>query len=202
MNPREEGFLLLTSKLGDPARKVLTVAQLRSLAMRIRSIRHQDDDRMLTQQDLLAAGCGREEARQILALLSEEQILHRYLSQGRLYGCTALTRASDGYPAIIRQRLGLDSPGCLWLKGDASILQTPAVSLVGSRELREPNREFARAVGYQAAVQGLTLQAVGALRPEDAQALYLWYQKAYPRRERLPVQNQVLEALKRQGKRA
>ena len=52
------------------------------------------------------------------------------------------------------------------------------------------------------AVQGLTLQAVGALRPEDAQALYLWYQKAYPRRERLPVQNQVLEALKRQGKRA
>ena len=157
MNPREEGFLLLTSKLGDPARKVLTVAQLRSLAMRIRSIRHQDDDRMLTQQDLLAIGCGREEARQILALLSEEQALHRYLSQGRLYGCTALTRASDGYPAIIRQRLGLDSPGCLWLKGDASILQTPAVSLVGSRELREPNREFARAVGYQAAVQGLTL---------------------------------------------
>lgn len=157
MNPREEGFLLLTSKLGDPARKVLTVAQLRSLAMRIQSIRHQDDGRMLTQQDLLAVGCGREEARQILALLSEEQILHRYLSQGRLYGCTALTRASDGYPAIIRQRLGLDSPGCLWLKGDASILQTPAVSLVGSRELREPNREFARAVGYQAAVQGLTL---------------------------------------------
>lgn len=157
MNPREEGFLLLTSKLGDPARKVLTVAQLRSLAMRIRSIRHQDDDRMLTQQDLLAAGCGREEALQILALLSGEQILHRYLSQGRLYGCTALTRASDGYPAIIRQRLGLDSPGCLWLKGDASILQTPAVSLVGSRELREPNRAFARAVGYQAAVQGLTL---------------------------------------------
>lgn len=157
MNPREEGFLLLTSKLGDPARKVLTVAQLRSLAMRIQSIRHQGDDRMLTQQDLLAVGCGREEARQILALLSEEQALHRYLSQGRLYGCTALTRASADYPAIIRQRLGLDSPGCLWLKGDASILQTPAVSLVGSRELREPNREFARAVGYQAAVQGLTL---------------------------------------------
>ena len=157
MNPREEGFLLLTSRLGDPARKVLTVAQLRSLAMRIRSIRHQDDDRMLTQQDLLAAGCGREEARQILALLSQEQALHSYLSQGKLYGCTALTRASDDYPAIIRQRLGLDSPGCLWLKGDASILQMPAVSLVGSRELREPNREFARAVGYQAAVQGLPL---------------------------------------------
>lgn len=52
------------------------------------------------------------------------------------------------------------------------------------------------------AVQGLTQPVIAYLRPEDAQALYLWYQKAYPRRERLPVQNQVLEALKRQGKRA
>ena len=52
------------------------------------------------------------------------------------------------------------------------------------------------------AVQGLTQPVIGALRPEDAQTLYLWYQKAYPRRERLPVQNQVLEALKRQGKQA
>ena len=52
------------------------------------------------------------------------------------------------------------------------------------------------------AVQGLTQQTIPCLRPEDAQALYLWYQKAYPRRERLPVQNQVLEALKRQSKQA
>ena len=52
------------------------------------------------------------------------------------------------------------------------------------------------------AVQGLTQPVIACLRPEDAQALYLWYQKAYPRRERLPVQNQVLAALKRQGKRA
>lgn len=52
------------------------------------------------------------------------------------------------------------------------------------------------------AVQGLTQPLITCLRPEDAQALYRWYQKAYPRRERLPVQNQVLEALKRQGKRA
>ena len=35
MNPRERGFLLLTSHLGDPDRSVLTVAQLRTLAMRI-----------------------------------------------------------------------------------------------------------------------------------------------------------------------
>ena len=32
MNRRERGFLLLTSHLGDPERKVLTVSQLRTLA--------------------------------------------------------------------------------------------------------------------------------------------------------------------------
>lgn len=52
------------------------------------------------------------------------------------------------------------------------------------------------------AVHGLTQPVIACLRPEDAQALHLWYQKAYPRRERLPVQNQVLNALERQGKRA
>ena len=35
MNPRERGFLLLTSHLGIPDRKVLTQAQLRQLTQRI-----------------------------------------------------------------------------------------------------------------------------------------------------------------------
>ena len=64
---------------------------------------------------------------------------------------------SDNYPLILRQRLGLDSPGTLWAKGDLSLLQTPAISLVGSRELRPENHRFAESVGYQAAEQGLTL---------------------------------------------
>ena len=52
------------------------------------------------------------------------------------------------------------------------------------------------------AVQGLTRQAIACLRPEDARVLHAWYEKAYPRWERLPVQKQVLAALKQQGGRA
>ena len=36
MNPRERGFLLLTSRLGNPDRQVLSTAQLRMLALRMR----------------------------------------------------------------------------------------------------------------------------------------------------------------------
>lgn len=157
MNAREAGFLLLTSHLGDPDRKVLTSAQLRTLADRMRYSESPAEDRELSERDIMALGYNREMSRRIVCLLEEKALLEHYISRGKRLGCTPITRVSREYPLILRKRLGLDSPGCLWAKGDVSILNTPAIALVGSRDLREPNREFAEAVGYQAAVQGLTL---------------------------------------------
>ena len=57
----------------------------------------------------------------------------------------------------LRRRLGLDAPGVLWAKGDMSLLENPAIALVGSRDLMEDNIEFACEVGKQAALQGYTL---------------------------------------------
>ena len=157
MNRRERGFLLLTSHLGAPERKVLTVAQLRTLALRMRDMAYPVEDRDLYESDLLRLGCDRELAKRILSLLEQEDLLDAYLGKAAAWNCVPITRVSDHYPPILRQRLGLDSPGCLWARGDVEILNTPAISLVGCRELSAPNREFAEAVGYQAAEQGLTL---------------------------------------------
>ena len=157
MNARERGFLLLTSHLGDPARKVLTTAQLRNLAQRLESADVPVEDRELSETDLTALGYSREAAEHIVFLLSQTALLDSYFARGKAALCTPITRVSEGYPRILRQRLGLDSPGCLWARGDLEILNTPAISLVGCRDLAEPNREFAEQVGYQAAVQGLTL---------------------------------------------
>ena len=157
MTPREKGFLLLTSHLGDPDRRVLTTAQLRILADRVQNAPAAGEDRDANEKDIMALGYNREMSRRIVSLLGEEELLEHYLSRGQKLGCTPVTRVSDQYPLILRQRLGLDSPGCLWARGDISILNTPAIALVGSRELREENRRFAEEAGYQAAVQGLTL---------------------------------------------
>ena len=157
MNPREKGFLLLTSHLGDPNRKILSAAQLRLLAQRMSTMEQPTDDRDLSVSDLLRLGYGREMAERILQLLSQEDLLEYYLNRGRKLGCSPVTRVSEGYPLILRHRLGLDSPGCLWVRGDTSILNTPAIALVGSRDLREENRRFAEAVGIHAARHGLTL---------------------------------------------
>jgi len=157
MRAIEAGFLLLTSHLGDPDRRVLSTAQLRQLADRVRSGAHHGEDRELSEKDLLALGYSREMAGRIATLLDGEEALEHYLRRGRAMDCVPLTRVSGGYPLLLRQRLGLDSPGCLWAKGDLEILNTPAIALVGSRELRQENRVFAEAVGYHAAMQGLTL---------------------------------------------
>ena len=157
MNALERGFLLLSGQLGDPNRKPLSTAQLRNLADCIQGREIFGEDRDLIPSDLVALGYGWDMAQRIVNLLNEEELLEHYLRRGQKLGCTPITRVSQGYPLILRKRLGLDSPGCLWVRGEASLLNTPAIALVGSRDLAEPNRAFAETVGRQAALQGLTL---------------------------------------------
>lgn len=157
MTGPEKGFLLLTSHLGNHERQVLTTAQFRTLADRVNQSANPQKERELAVSDLIALGYSRDMAAKILRLLAEEDLLYHYLSRGACLDCVPITRVTEHYPLILRQRLGLDSPGTLWAKGNLSILNTPAIALVGSRELGRENHAFAEAVGCHAAKQGLTL---------------------------------------------
>lgn len=149
--------MLLTGKLGNPARHTLTVPQLRNLAGRVRQSRTDDPDREMTAGDLIALGYGVREADRIVSLLSEGELLSYYVQKGKRLGCVPITRVSENYPFHLRKRLQLDAPGCLWAMGNLEILDTPAIALVGSRDLNEENRRFAYEAGRQAAKQGYTL---------------------------------------------
>ena len=168
MTGAEQGFLLLTSHLGDPERKVLTVPQFRILANAVSGGVIPQEDRELVEEDLMNLGFTRDSAARILQLLSQGERLRWYLQTGANKDCLALTRISTGYPLILHKRLGLDCPGCLWLKGDPQILAKPCISLVGSRELRQDNLEFAKKVGYQAAKQGFALVSGNARGADTA----------------------------------
>lgn len=157
MNAREEGFLLLTSNLGDPNRHPLTTAQLRTLAERVRGAEHLPEDRQVESRDLMALGYSREMAERILALLDDEVLLKHYLRRGERAGCVAMSRVGELYPITVHNRLGDDAPGCLWGRGNLELLSRPAMALVGSRELGGENLAFAREVGRQAALQGYVL---------------------------------------------
>ncbi len=157
MRAAEAGFLLLSAKLGNPERKCLTTAQLRTLGDRVRRMERPVQDRELELSDLTALGYGADMAERILVLLAQEDLLEHYLRRGEKLGCVPVTRVTPGYPKILLKRLGLSAPGCLWARGDLRLLETPMVALVGSRELAVENCSFAREVGAQAARQGYTL---------------------------------------------
>ncbi len=157
MTPRERGFLLLTAKLGDPNRPCLTMAQYRALLRKVRASQRPSEDGVLTVQELKRIGCEEAMAERVVALLSQQKQLADYLRAGEKCGCLPLTRISAGYPQRLHARLGLDAPTCLWLKGDTSLLSYEAISLVGSRDIRSANAEFAAAVGNAAAREGIVL---------------------------------------------
>ena len=174
MTGAERGFLLLCCHLGNPERKPLTVAQFRKLARRVRNSEKAPGDREMELSDLTRLGYSPEEGQRILELLSEEALLNRYLSKAAKHGCVPLTRLTPGYPRRILDALGDDAPGCIWVRGDLSLLECSSIALVGSRELRPENGRFAREVGIQAARQGLTLisgNARGADRTAQDAAL-------------------------------
>ena len=157
MTGPEQGFLLLTSTLGDPNRKPLTVPQFRELAKRIPLSDWKAESRDLEVSDLLQLGYERTMAERIVSLLAGINLLREYLHRAERFDCFPVTRFSPAYPLAVRKRLGLDSPGVLWARGDSGLLDQPMVALVGSRELREENWKFAVEVGRQAAEQGYVL---------------------------------------------
>ena len=79
MNAREMGFLLLTSQLGDPKRKPLTVAQFRDLSVNASHMEVDFPDRELNEKDLLKLGYNREMAARIVYLLEGQELLKQYL---------------------------------------------------------------------------------------------------------------------------
>jgi len=157
LNPREAGFLLLTSHLGDPERRPLTVVQFRELTKRMRMTDMPEENRELEESDLTRLGCDSAMAERILGLLSQVELLDWYVRQGAKAGCVPVTRVSEGYPHALRQGLGMEAPGSLWALGDLSLLENKCVALVGSRELKPENLAFAVEAGRQAALQGYTL---------------------------------------------
>ena len=79
MTGPEQGFLLLTSQLGDPERKPLSVAQFRNLAKRALDTDREISSRDLEISDLQNLGYDLPMAERIFGLLSGGSHLREYL---------------------------------------------------------------------------------------------------------------------------
>lgn len=161
MTGGELGFLLLGSHLGDPERRPLSPAQLSRLWERV-ARQTQRPEGEVSLLYLRSLGYSQSDSQHILHLLSQEAAAQAYVESARRQGFGCITRCSADYPKILASVLGHRAPSVLWYKGDPQILETTCISLVGSRDAAGENLDFARAVGAEAARQGLTLVSGGA----------------------------------------
>lgn len=157
MQETERGFMLLCSCLGDPERRILSPHQFRILRQRTLLAGISDPQSQVTDAVLIQWGYRPEEARRICALLSQETLLDHYLRQAQRLGITLCTRISPNYPQRLLDQLGQSAPAVLTLWGDLDLLDTPAISVVGTREPSGFGAAFAAEAGRQAAQQGYTL---------------------------------------------
>lgn len=163
MTPKEAGFILLTSHLGDPTRPVLTPHMMLSVHRAVSQARKDHPEANLSTGELLRMGVDPDLAQRITYLMSQRQQMEDYVRAGLDQGLVPLTPASADYPALLLKRRGFEAPGCLWAKGNIDYLRNPAISSVGSRDLREAGRDFSRDVGEQCGRQGFTVASGHAI---------------------------------------
>lgn len=163
MTALEEGVLLLCCSLGEKDAHPMTMPQFRELGLRVRASQMTGDPlRELKLQDLLSLGYDETQGQRILTLLGRQEALERYLRGAEGKNCVPLTRLSTDYPARIVRYLRFSCPPVLFARGDVRLLARPCVGLVGSRDLRPANEQFARQVGRWAAEQKFVLVSGGA----------------------------------------
>ena len=169
MNVIEESILLLCCQLGDSSQKPLTPAKYRDLGLRlIGSLYGGNHMERLTDEDLCRLGYSRQDAARIMDLLDRREQLERYLAAGQALGIRAITCVSEEYPQRITQTHKDQRPPVLFTMGDTSLLNKPAIALVGSRKLLPGNRMFAETVGRLAAQEGYVLVSGGAVGADSA----------------------------------
>ena len=136
------GYLLLCSKLGQQGRKPLS---------------HKDFHKFLSLNTDLNGAALHPRCPKALPQLVEDHALMQQYAKRRPADIIALILPDSRYPQIVKERLRDEAPGILWCKGNLSLLEMPAISVVGSRDPSPQAAEFTRLVGQMAARQGFVL---------------------------------------------
>lgn len=163
MTGAERGVLLLCASL-EKGDRPLTMAQFRELSLRAQQAGMPESDpfSQVNEKELARLGYHGEEASRILTLLDREAALDEALARAQRRNILPLTRITAAYPSQLSWKLRMDCPPVLFFRGDARLLHSRCISVVGSRQLTERGRAFAQRAGELAALEGYTLVSGGA----------------------------------------
>ena len=104
----------------------------------------------------------------ITGLFGRGYAMARALERWEKRGIWVLTRADDGYPHLLRQRMGRHRPPVLYGCGDPALLDQGGLAVVGSRAVADDVVVFAEEVGALCASSGIPIVSGGAKGVDQA----------------------------------
>ena len=173
LSPNAQVILLLTAPLiigqSRAPTKPLTASEYHALACRLRELKRQP-------ADLLEPGSRKEipewgfelETHRLQLLLDRGFLLAQAIERWRTRAIWVLSRADPSYPTCLKKRLREYTPPILYGCGDASILNTGGLAVVGSRKLHDTLVEYSESIGRLTARAERTLVSGGAKGADQA----------------------------------
>lgn len=162
-----QAILLLTAPLivgrNRPSANPLSAAEYRRLARRLRELERQPSDLLESGAERLVEECCSDgDSGRLERLLGRGFLLSQAMEHWRTRAIWVVSRADSRYPRRLKKRLGEDAPPILYGGGDAAILDTGGLAVVGSRNVDDTLIEYTDEVGRLAASARRTLVSGGA----------------------------------------
>ena len=171
--PNTQAILLLTAPLlvghRSETEAPLTAKEYNLLAGRLREVQRQPSDLLTSKVEEVLQECQTVvDAARVRRLLDRGFLLSQAVERWRGRAIWVVSRADASYPQRLKQRLRDLAPPVLYGCGDASILNTGGLAIVGSRHVDRELLEYAEGAGRQAAQAHKTVVSGGAKGSDDA----------------------------------
>ena len=167
LSSNAQAILLLTAPLiaghGRSSTAPLTPSEYRRLARRLRELQREPADLLDLGAGSLLKECGSHpDAARLELLLGRGFLLSQAVERWRTRAIWVVSRADAGYPQRLKKRLGEDAPPVLYGCGDASILDSGGLAVVGSRNVNETLIEYTADIGRLTAAASRAVISGGA----------------------------------------
>lgn len=162
-----QAILLLTAPLiagrAEPSSDLLTPSEYKRLARFLRDTQRKPADLLtLDARELLGECRHFIDSTRIKRLLDRSFLMSQAIERWQTRAIWVVSRADAEYPSRLKTRLKDDAPPVIYGCGDAAILDTGGLAVVGSRNVDDVLVEYTEAIGRLAAKAKRTLVSGGA----------------------------------------
>ena len=167
LSTNTQAILLLTAPLLagriDPSPDLLTPGEYKKFARFLREKQRQPADFLALDVSELLDECNLFiDGNRLKRLLARGFLLSQAVEHWQTRAIWVVSRADPEYPHLLKSRLKDDAPPILYGCGEASILETGGLAVVGSRDIDDALVEYTEGIGRLAAKAKRTLVSGGA----------------------------------------